>query len=134
MPIEPDKKPNPSNLAHGNYEKPPQSTIDEMRAKLARYDRSPYTDFLALVMQTLPSFEALKELAEKDPYKHAKVVATHTQLAGYVVEKKEVQHTVSFEHMSDLELLAYVQAQRKAIPLQPIEAEATTVDAIEKPQ
>lgn len=129
MPIQPDKKPNPSNLAHGNYEKPPEATVKELQARLAKYDRSPFTDVLATWLAHLPPGEALADLAMRDPYKWAKAMATLAPLAGFVMEKKEVHHRVSLEHMSDMELLQFVTAQRKAIPLQPIDAAAETVVA-----
>lgn len=125
MPIQPATKPNPASLGHGTVPKPPESTIEALRAKLLRYDRTPLVEWLLVFMATLPSDEALHNLREKDPLKHVMAMERLMKMFGFV-ETLEHIHKHSFEEMSDLELVEYLRSARARAPL-----EITAIDVPE---
>lgn len=117
MPIQPLTKPNPASLGHNTVPKPPQATIDELKAKLMRYDRTPFLEFLAVWMSQLPSWEAISHLRETDPLKFLKATEIIMKMGGYIETSEHVVRH-SFEEMSDAQLVEYLRTARARAPLE----------------
>lgn len=138
MPIQPATKPNPASLGHNTVPKPPQSTIDELKAKLLRYDRTPFLEMLAVFLAQMPSWEAISKLRETDPLKYIKAVEALQRMGGYIETSEHiVRH--NFEDMSDMQLQEYLRSARARAPLelQAIDVEAKAIghsDAAPLPQ
>ena len=78
-------------------------------------------------MPARPSEEAILAWAEKNPDKWGKLAKTLSGPVGYRDEVAVEHRIIDMHRMSDSQLLAYVQEQRKALPLPVIEAEAVEV-------
>lgn len=116
MPIGAEKKPSPVVLAHGAQDKP-QHTYDQIVAMLNRYERTPFTEALALWLQALPSKERMIEWGHAHPDKLVMTLQRLAGLHGYA-ETSEIIVRHRVEDMSDMELLKYHAALQQAIPLQ----------------
>lgn len=128
MPIQPATKPNPASLGHNMVPKPPQSTIDELKAKLLRYDRTPFLEMLAVFIAQMPSWEAISKLRENDPLKYIKAVEALQRMGGYIETSEHiVRH--NFEDMSDMQLQEYLRSARSRAPLE-LTAETVETKAI----
>jgi len=90
----------------------PRLDPNEVKAHLNGHKRQPFLDLLGLVMDTHPSPEALKAIAEKNPDRWAQMLAIIARLGGYN-EKLEVEGSIITKaaHMSDAELELLITAK-----------------------
>ena len=100
---------------------------EALRDHLRRTSPSPFIDALVVVMAARPSEEAIVKWAEQHPDRWGKLAKTLSGPVGYRDEVAVEHRIIDMHRMSDSQLLAYVQEQRKALPLPVIEAEAAEV-------
>ena len=72
---------------------------------LARYDRTPFLDVLAMWLEAMPAAPVLKRFAEQSPGKYITAMASIARMAGFS-EKTDITHThrLDLTKMSDVEL------------------------------
>ena len=79
-------------------------TGEEIRAAVEELRREPFRELLLDALSNSPSPQALKIFADKAPDRYAQCLTQYAKLAGYN-EKIDVEHTVTFKNMSDMELI-----------------------------
>ncbi len=98
-----------------------QEEREALREHLRRTSPSPFIDALVVVMPARPSEESILSSAEKNPYKCRKLSKTLSGPVRYRDEVAVEHRIIDMHRMSDSQLFAYVQEQRKALPLPVIE-------------
>src|SRR6186713_1716662 len=85
--------------------------------QLRDYDRSPFLDLLAKVMERFPTEEALTEFAEKNPDRYVFALVQLAKLSGYT-DKQEllVDLMANVNSMSDSELADHLRNLMQQAP------------------
>jgi hypothetical protein len=93
-------------------------TADQLRARLRKYDRTPFIDVLALWMECTPNAEVIEKFAEVFPDKFVKALEALGRLSGYA-EKREidVNLTAQVSALSDSQLEDRVRRAAQKIGL-----------------
>jgi len=82
-------------------------TGDELRARLKQYDRSPFMELLAKFIECVPTEDALRAFARKNPDKWVNAIFAIQRMSGYT-EKTEttvnMNLAVAVGRMSDSQL------------------------------
>ena len=80
---------------------------DELRARLKQYDRSPFMELLAKFIESVPSEDALRAFARRNPDKWVTAIFAIQRMSGYT-EKTEttvnMNLAVAVGRMSDSQL------------------------------
>lgn len=93
-------------------------TREELEHYLDTYQRKPFQDILAILLEAAPSPEILEKFAKGSPAKWALMVKLFSQMAGYS-EKTEatVRHAhLHYHQMSDAELHLELRKMMRADP------------------
>lgn len=80
-------------------------TGDELRLRLRAYDRTPFLDLLAVMLECHPTEEDIRRLAKKSPDKYVAALSQLARTSGFT-DKTETTHTVNVQvgRMSDSQL------------------------------
>lgn len=83
----------------------PAFNAADIRNALARYDRGPFLELLAKMVELFPNDDSLKALAMKKPELFISSMIAMARISGFT-EKQEVfhEHTVNVHKMSDSQL------------------------------
>lgn len=105
---------------------PPAFTGDELRKRLQAYDRTPFLDLLAIMLESAPTADDIARLATKTPDKYIAALSQLARTAGFT-DKTEQTHTINLNvgQMSDsqLEDRARQIAEQLALPAPVLDAE-----------
>lgn len=107
-------------------------TGDQLRIRLRQYDRGPFLDLLALMLECAPTEADLQRLARSHPDRYINAIGQLARTGGFT-DKTEVNHNVnvSVTQMSDSQIEDRIKqlAEQMALPAPPtIDAEYEPVD------
>jgi hypothetical protein len=108
-------------------------TGDDLRRRLQAYDRTPFLDLLAIMLECAPSIEALNKMAEKSPEKYFLALGQLARTGGFT-DKTETTHNVNLNigQMSDSQLEDRARHLAEVLQLAPsgaaIDADFEVVD------
>lgn len=101
--------------------KPPKTDPDRvsqnLKDRLARYDRGPFLDLTARFLRNAPSEDAIKSKAEKDPESWARSTRVMATLGGYTERSEHVNVNVNASDMVRA-LVARVGLDRARVTLE----------------
>ena len=106
------------------------ANASQLTAQLRRYDRTPFLDVLAQMLEHRPTPEALQRFADRDPGRWAAAVTSLARVAGFS-ERSEVavDVTTDLSRLSDSQLEARLREGFARLRIEAIEAErAALVD------
>jgi len=107
----------------------PAFNAADIRNALQRYDRGPFLELLAKMVELFPSDESLKALAMKKPELYISSMIAMARISGFT-EKQEVfhEHTINVHKMSDSQLEDHAAALAQRLGFT-IEGELATPSA-----
>lgn len=118
----------------------PAFNAADIRNALARYDRGPFLELLAKMVELFPDETSLKALAMKKPELFISSMIAMARISGFT-EKQEVfhEHTVNVHKMSDSQIEDHVallagQLGFKTIDITPVSAETPVEVPIHAPR
>lgn len=107
----------------------PAFNAADIRNALGRYDRGPFLELLAKMIEMFPDEASLKALAMKKPELFISSMIAMARISGYT-EKQEVfhEHTVNVHKMSDSQLEDHVALLAQQLGMKTIEG--TVIDEV----
>lgn len=109
----------------------PAFTGDEIRKRLQAYDRTPFLDLLAIMLECSPSADAITRMAEKTPDKYIAALSQLARTSGFT-DKTEQTHTINLNigTMSDSQLEDRARAIASQLQLPAPVAEYTEFEEV----
>ena len=107
----------------------PAFNAADIRNALARYDRGPFLELLAKMVELFPDEASLKALAMKKPELFINSMIAMARISGFT-EKQEVfhEHSINIHKMSDSQLEDHAAALARQLGYQTIEGEKVASD------
>lgn len=107
-------------------------TFENARHSFEELSRSPFKDFLALLISNHPTPENLQSFANQHPDKWAQAVQAFARTSGYT-DQLEVKHTIysAVLHMSDMDLEHQMRSLTRDIGSSYLVDPATIIDITE---
>ena len=94
----------------------PRFHVEDLLREFASYNRGPFVEILAELMQCVPEPKQLQEFANKHPDRWANAIGTISRLSGYH-DKLEIKGNIFLEvhSMGDAELMKSIEEVNKQI-------------------
>lgn len=107
---------------------------DQLRAKLRKYDRTPFIDLLALWMECTPDVEVIEHFAEKYPDRFIRSMVELGKLSGFAEKSQiDVNLTAQVGALSDSQLEERLRQAAQRLGIDVPEMKVLELEAI-KPE
>lgn len=119
------------NITASRPSNAPTFNAKDIRNALARYDRAPFVELLAKMIELFPDEKSLQALAMKKPEAFISSMIAMARISGFT-EKQEVfhEHSINIHKMSDSQLEDHAAALAAELGFKTIEGTVASDDAI----